>query len=117
MAAAKKAKKAAPSRKTKEVTTRFKASAPKPQRALSKPRPPRKARASSHTVSVTGKVAELKAFITAPGKTLAEICKKFDWLPHSARAAVSRLNGNDEVQKGVNDKGETTYSLPATTTP
>jgi hypothetical protein len=107
------AKKAAPRRKTKEVTTRFKATPPKAGKPLSKPRPARAARASSHTVSLTGKAAELKAFITTPGKTLAEICKKFDWQPHSARAAISRINTKGEVQKGVNEKGESTYALPS----
>lgn len=108
------AKKAATSRKTTEVTTRFKTTTPKPQTALKKPRPARAKRASSHTVSLTGKAAELKAFITGHGKTLAEIAAKFGWQAHSARAAISGLNKPDgTVKKEPNSKGDIVYSLPA----
>jgi hypothetical protein len=83
----------------KQVTTRFKKTAPKAAPKMSKPRAARAPRASSHTVSLTGKVAELRDFISGHGATLIEVCKKFDWQPHSARAAISRLNGKNEVDK------------------
>ena len=54
----------------------------------------------------------LTAFLKEPGgKVSADIEKKFDWLPHTARAAVSRLGSI--VTKTKDETRGTVYSIEA----
>lgn len=106
----------------KLVMTRFKKTAPKPAKPLSKPRPARKPRgttaapaskpkvkaAAPATAKGSTRTEDLKALLRTPGGvTLDTVQAKFGWLAHSARAAISRAGGIGQKIGGV-----TIYSLP-----
>lgn len=140
------AKKAVSKSREKQVTTRFKTSAPKTRTALTKPRPDRAPRSASRVKGSDpspalaaaaaeaighppinapkpakvktpkapkepkgeSKAAKLEAMLRKAPVTLAEVAEQMEWLPHTTRAAISRIGF--EVTTEKKDK-VTTYHI------
>lgn len=91
-------------RKAKGAPSKKAAAKPRKQ-----PASPRKATAGGAPAKETN-ADRLKAFLQEPGgKVSADLEKKFDWLPHTARAAVSRLGSI--VKKTKDEARGTVYSI------
>lgn len=103
-------------RKTKTATKgrRKATSAPKNKtgaKSRKKAASPRKAAGAKASGKET-KTDQLKAFLQEPGgKVSADIETKFGWLPHTTRAAISRIEGVVKIKDET--RGATVYSIAA----
>lgn len=101
---AKPARKAAGAKKARKATK----AAPKAKRA-------RKAVPQAADGKVNNETRLIGILQQSGGATQDDICKEFNWLPHTARAAVSRLvtKGMDVQKIKDKDRGGTVYSIAA----
>ena len=60
----------------------------------------------------TGRARETKQAVVLGGASLAELVVATGWLPHTTRAALTRLRqGGHDLQKEKRDTGETAYRI------